>query len=381
MKKGSSIQVFGTINFPGDSDTTVSFAVDGNVQASPTFSAEEGLDHGRQLFASSPLDRNTTHVLTVTILASNSFNLTHPSDLFLDFLIYEATVNSTIPRSDAGNQTSWIFVDDTSPYLEYSDGGWVPNPVDYTGLLHNSSVFNASITQPLGQNSTVSLNFTGALNSIGPGFPSLMRSPGVSTIVAQGVIVFPVSSPGGLGWFSIDDGVNYPLSTGPPNSSTYPSENFQLFNTTVNSTSDVSHKLTISAGAYNSFLLDYILLESSNAFISHVDGADVSSTSVGPGDTSSFGSHDGKKALNVGALGGGVVGGAILATAIVVGLFLALRRRRRYGRDRRGPFNTLSDPTSTDIDGRRREDNAIHLTSLPGRSVTPTESGKWDSLL
>lgn len=170
---GSSIQVFGTNLSPGDNDTTVTFSIDGNVLATPTIYASQAPYQNQQFFSSQPLPSNTAHRLTMEI--SGSFSLTHPSDVVLDFLIYEATANSTIPSSETASQTSWIFVDDTSPYLEYSRDSWQPNPASYIELLHNSSIVNASVTQPLSQNSTVSLNFTG-MSTVNYGLMNDQRS-------------------------------------------------------------------------------------------------------------------------------------------------------------------------------------------------------------
>lgn len=107
---------------------------------------------------------------------SGSWDLSHPSNVAIDYLIYEATVNSTISQSPTGNQTSFIFVDDTSPYLEYNQGGWEPNPAVHIDLLHNSGIFNASVTQPLSPNSTVSLDFTGlsTTNSVRVNGPQIL---------------------------------------------------------------------------------------------------------------------------------------------------------------------------------------------------------------
>lgn len=128
--------------------------------AAPTILASQAPYANQQFFSSRPLLGNVTHHLTMEI--SGSFDLSHPSDVVLDFIIYEAAVNSTIPSSDTGSQTSWIFVDDQSPYLKYSQDGWQQNPAVYMDLLHNSSIFNTTITQPLVQDSIVSLNFTGS---------------------------------------------------------------------------------------------------------------------------------------------------------------------------------------------------------------------------
>lgn len=200
-------------------------------------------------------------------------------------------------------------------------------------------------------------------------------------IVAQGDLIEPPpASSEELGWFSIDDGATNPLFPAPQNSTEYPVYNFQLFNTTVDPTSGVPHKLTITANGYNSFLLDYILLESSNAFIRSLDGENPSSTTSGSNATPSSGSHAGGKGTNVGAVAGGVIGGIILLAIIGVVVFLRLRHRRESG-THRGAFNARSDDAPADIDPRWRGNDVVHPNSLSRRPATPTESGRSTLLL
>lgn len=91
-----------------------------------------------------------------------------------DYLIYEAEINSFIPTAD--DERSWIFIDDRSEYLVYSDGqslshggcdtspGWSTNVLGF-GFSQNYNITdladNSSAIGPNDASSTVSLNFTG----------------------------------------------------------------------------------------------------------------------------------------------------------------------------------------------------------------------------
>lgn len=171
-----------------------------------------------------------------------------------------------------------------------------------------------------------------------------------------------------------------PLLPAPSDSSAYPSENFQLFNASVDSTSGVPHRLTITASGYDSFLLDYIILESSSAFISSLDGENSSSTTTGSGTTQSSDSHGHGKSLNVGALAGGVVGGVIILAVIGIGLFLRMRWRGERRGGRRREFNAESslegEHVSTGIGARWQERRDTDPIIPSRRPVTPTESGR-----
>lgn len=90
-----------------------------------------------------------------------------PSDIAgssfqLDYLIYEATVNSTISNST----TSWVFVDDSNPFLAYSEGDWsTPGTtvwVPSTSLTLDEVTLNRTLTASTAPGATVYLQFTGA---------------------------------------------------------------------------------------------------------------------------------------------------------------------------------------------------------------------------
>lgn len=159
---GSSISVYGTvwgfIGTPGSVGSIISFSIDGTTIATTnTSQTPEGHRHV-PLFVSPSLSTNSTHNLTMEILAPN-FGATNNSNVWIDYIIYEAVENSTVPTFTA--QTSWIFVDDWSPYLEYGDDEW-SGTIPYFTSNMTDVAFNSSVTGPTNTSSTVSLNFTGA---------------------------------------------------------------------------------------------------------------------------------------------------------------------------------------------------------------------------
>lgn len=87
----------------------------------------------------------------------------------LDYLIYEAIPNSTIPTPET--QTSWVFIDDRSEYLIYGDGegqggtpGWSADVQGFPskdGFNITDATFNSTVMGPTTGLSTVSFNFTG----------------------------------------------------------------------------------------------------------------------------------------------------------------------------------------------------------------------------
>lgn len=92
----------------------------------------------------------------------------------------------------------------------------------------------------------------------------------------------------------------------------------------------------------NAFYLDYLLLQTGNAFVTELSGTSGSGSvnngsSGGSGDGSSgsntgddgnSGSSGTNVGTNVGAIAGGVVGGVVALAAIGLAIFLWLRRRR-----------------------------------------------------
>lgn len=175
MTTGSSISVFGTV--PGISvgtvnytSTNVSFSIDGNTF--PTITTQVPPNTRRHVpFFVSPALSPSSHTLEIKILTSASS--TNESDFLIDYLIYNAPVNSTISTSAEGQLTSGIFVDDRSPYLNYSEGGWSNDVLDFPGQADfnlTDASFNSSVTGPTGPSSTVSLSFTGTLLGLNKSF-------------------------------------------------------------------------------------------------------------------------------------------------------------------------------------------------------------------
>lgn len=155
------------------SDTNVLFSVDGALVTTRNFPIQHSNRLHVPAFNATSLDPSSLHTLEVEILNSASGN---QSTFMLDYLIYEASVNSTIPTGHDGG-TSWVFVDDRSPYLVYQDGsgasssgvdgtavGWVSTVPGFTSSdLFNLTdlAYNSSLMGPTSASSTVSLNFTG----------------------------------------------------------------------------------------------------------------------------------------------------------------------------------------------------------------------------
>lgn len=94
-----------------------------------------------------------SHTLVVTLT-----NITS-KDVFLDYLIYEASQNSTLDSS------SRLLVLNTSPYLAYSQG-WSPGIVGLRpGLIEPAVSLNNSVAGAADLGATVAFNFTGAYSS------------------------------------------------------------------------------------------------------------------------------------------------------------------------------------------------------------------------
>lgn len=164
---GSSISVFGTAAGSDTScgtcllNTSLSFSIDGTTYSNITVEATSVTRRHVPFFTSpSPLSGDDTHKLSMEVLTSAPE--TNVSAFYFDYIIYEATLNSSIPSPT--EQTSWIFVDDQSPYLEYNKGGWSRNILNapFTANFNLTDVaFNSSVIGPMDSSSTVSLNFTG----------------------------------------------------------------------------------------------------------------------------------------------------------------------------------------------------------------------------
>lgn len=158
---GSSISLYGTIGGgDGFSSTNVSFGLDGNIISTSVITSSS--DTRRHIpFFVSPSMPDSSHTLGVEVLTSAS-TLTD-SNFFIDYLIYEASENSTVSTTE---DTSWIFIDDHSPYLNYSDG-WTGNVLGFPqqgNFNLTDATFNSSVMGPTSSSSNVSLKFTGIIS-------------------------------------------------------------------------------------------------------------------------------------------------------------------------------------------------------------------------
>lgn len=155
------------------------------------------------------------------------------------------------------------------------------------------------------------------------------------TIQAFGMLVNQPSS--SLGSYTID-GISSPLLAPPTSSDSYPMYNFKLLtdNMIPSSSGSEPHTLVITAAEPTAFFLDYILLETGNAFVTSFDSDRSGSSGGGSGaspDTLSGGSGNsgGGGSTPIGAIVGGVVGGVVVLAAIGLAILFCLRRRRGRG--------------------------------------------------
>lgn len=161
-KTGSSIWVFGSKAAPYV-HTNVSYSIDGQVAETGSYSPPSTSRYHFPYFSyiSSSFG---THTLGIEITGTEA-STTEISDFFVDYLIYEASVNSTIPTAD--DSASWVFIDDTSPYLNVSSD-WsrtLPNfaPPEGGNEGITDAVLNSTILSPTASGATISLNFTGMM--------------------------------------------------------------------------------------------------------------------------------------------------------------------------------------------------------------------------
>lgn len=154
---GTFISVFGSIlnikDGPSGSDTTLGFSLDGIGQQSTDISADQENDQHRGVYNSSSLSVNN-HQLNISISFPGN-----DSVFYLDYLIYDASENSSITNPT----TSTIFIDDTSPYLQYSQAGWTLGHGPSFGSVTSEEAvtLNASIAQATTLGANVSLTFFG----------------------------------------------------------------------------------------------------------------------------------------------------------------------------------------------------------------------------
>lgn len=332
---GSSITVMGTNDLgPTYISTQVAFSIDGEVLSIVNTSSfvSNILRKHVPFFVSPSLPSSTTHTLSIEV--QNSATVGKQSSFYFDYLVYEATPNSSIPEPTAG--TSWIFVDDKSPYLQYDDG-WsdVQNAqadIDYQNITDAS--FNSTLTSPTRGGASVALNFSGEHDARIFYPPELIRVvfiPGVTAIRAFAYLP-NTSTSNFLGAYTVD-GDTPTYFNPPPTDAIYPFVNYEIFNATLEEVSgdDTHHTVVMTAQSADAFDLDYILLQKSTAIISSRSRGtnNTGGTSSGDGNQSTATPNPNHK-MNVGAIVGGVVGAII---TLVLSFYLVCLRRRSTRRD------------------------------------------------
>lgn len=146
---------FGTLS-QGQAQQTVNaaFAIDGDSSSSSVLTPRlDSPSHHILVFSITSLE-DTIHSVNLSI----SGNFT--SSFFLDYIIIEATENSTI----SSPSTSRIFIDNTSPYLSWS-GDWTVTTPTWMSFSDSftqvDGTFNGSVTGAATPGAAVTLSFIG----------------------------------------------------------------------------------------------------------------------------------------------------------------------------------------------------------------------------
>ncbi|KAJ7136877.1 hypothetical protein C8R44DRAFT_363587 [Mycena epipterygia] len=370
---GTSISVFARIAPNSRSTTTtLSFAID-DAFVNSTIIKSDAAAHFHHLLFHSPTLIAGPHTLVITLTNMTS------SDVFLDYLIYEASQNSTL------DSFSRLLVLNTSPYLAYSQG-WSSNLGGLKSPLVESAVtLNNSVAGAADLGATVAFNFTGI------GFE------------VHGLLVTPF--PSAVAAYSLDGGplVNVQMPDNGTSSNTVP--NFEFIGQTFNEVG--SHSLVITPLIPAAFFLDYIIVQSPTAFFPQKADVAVSpvitrsaqsstrsstSTTLHPGATlSSTGTtlHPGAPlsstgmTLHPGAIAGIAVG---IAACLVLSVAWYLVHRRRPIRERwRGRASGTRPQQEGGLSARttaaHSETATSDLTPYTMVSVTPVFRTKMDRRL
>ncbi|EIM83182.1 uncharacterized protein STEHIDRAFT_159779 [Stereum hirsutum FP-91666 SS1] len=291
---GKSVFAFGSLGGSTDPQTVnVTFTIDGGVSSSSILTPRRDSSHHISAFNVTSLE-DTTHSINMDI--SGQF----ASQLFLDYIVIEATENSTISHPS----TSRIFIDDTSPYLSWSGDWAVATP---PWIAFNDSftevdgTFNGSVTGGATPGASMTLNFIGTSVDV-YGISIAISAPPASYTIDDS-IPFNVTMPENIG--DISPAVNWHYISAPLSSGG-------------------NHTLVVTCEVANSFYIDYVLVGSDTAFVPPPTA--VEKRGGTPATTPS--SSTDKEQNKYGVIVGGVVGAASLVVILVLGVFLWRCRRR-----------------------------------------------------
>ncbi|KAJ7453846.1 hypothetical protein FB451DRAFT_1519302 [Mycena latifolia] len=310
---GTSISVFSMVGRNPNVTTTLSFAIDGEFVNSTAVQAD-GDEHFHHKLFGSPALQDGSHTLEITLTNVTS------RDVFLDYLIYEASPNSSL------NDGVRLLVLNTSPYLAYSQG-WSPGLVGLRpGLIEPAISLNNSVEGAADLGATMALTFTGS------GFE------------VRGLLVMPFPNP--VASYSLDGGPWTDVQM-PVNGTSYFNavSNFEFVGQTFGKVG--MHSLVITPKIPGAFFLDYIIVQSPTAAfppkaaVAAPPAARSSSDVSGPSSTSLGTPPPLASTTNRAGLQAGAVGG------IVAGLAWILLRRRRTRRSR----DTTTTPSSQEYGG------------------------------
>lgn len=151
IEPGTSISVFSRIAANANNATTIlTFTIDDHLVNSTAVISDENEHFHHRLF-SSPTLADGSHTLEITLTNRTS------SDVFLDYLIYEASENSPLDSS------ARLLILNTSPYLAYSQG-WSSGIGEglRPGLVETAVSLNNSVEGAADLGAIVAFNFTGA---------------------------------------------------------------------------------------------------------------------------------------------------------------------------------------------------------------------------
>lgn len=313
---GKSVFAFGSLGGSTDPQTVnVTFTIDGGVSSSSILTPRRDSSHHISAFNVTSLE-DTTHSINMDI--SGQF----ASQLFLDYIVIEATENSTISHPS----TSRIFIDDTSPYLSWSGDWAVATP---PWIAFNDSftevdgTFNGSVTGGATPGASMTLNFIGTSP-----FRYLFRSEtsrfeywtfSGTSVDVYGISI-AISAPPAS--YTIDDSIPFNVTMPENIGDISPAVNWHYISAPLSSGGN--HTLVVTCEVANSFYIDYVLVGSDTAFVPPPTA--VEKRGGTPATTPS--SSTDKEQNKYGVIVGGVVGAASLVVILVLGVFLWRCRRR-----------------------------------------------------
>ncbi|KAJ7123936.1 hypothetical protein C8R43DRAFT_958839 [Mycena crocata] len=345
---GTSISVFGMIGRNANkSNTTLTFVIDAGAFVNSTVILTDGNEHFHRRFFASPSLVDGSHTLDITLTAVNS------RDVFLDYLIYEASPNSTVG-------TAQLLILNTNPFLTYS-AGWSNGLTGLRpGLVQTAVSLNNSVEGAAQLGATVAFNFTGSYS-------------------VRGLMVKPSSSP--VATYSLDGAPWMDVQMPPAGISfTNAVSNFGFIGRTFRTAG--THSLVISPLIPGAFFLDYIIVQSptaslpAKAAVAAPPSLASGSGSVQPVSTSSTPSPTNSGTSKGASLSGGAIGGVVLGITAFIGIlvFAWILLRRRSTREHEGNATSSSGAATRRSDAEMTHTDVTPYTMLSAPTVSSSSA-------